>query len=371
MGARRRHSYEDYSNSDDEDYDGSQGLVRRGETQMMLREKEDVLVEKALERIRRARALGKTDVKLEPAELEALQRIGLMPRPPQNPAPVPKAAPKGKKAVAPKAKAVESKKNGKSSKSASNSPKVQAIEGRSRGRSTASNRSKSDSKDEVLVPYPSLPDDRYAYNPAYYQYARGSAPTSRPQSQARTNSGQSLRQHPQHAPPYQHPYYTSRYYSNPDMYGPRPGSNSSRNRPDPTDPDWEPRARSSSNLVPYPIDQLPSPGNGKAPRFDPQDPRFASPPTRRVVSGPSAAQLRRPQDELFLPEEESEVMQYLTNSSHEDEDAEEETGDSDESGQGVQVNVEETRGGGYAIQTRAGARGGRGGSSGAVAKKRR
>lgn len=372
---RRRRSYEDYSNSDDDEYDASTGLVRRGEHQVMLREKEDVLVERALERIRRARALGKTDVKLDPLELEALQRAGVIPRPPSNPAPVPKAAPKGKKVVQPKPKAIESRKNNKNSKSASSSSKVKAIEGRARGRSTASNRSKSDSKDskdEAVIPYPVLPDDRYAYMypPAYY--ARGSAPASRQQSQARTNSSQSLRQHPQPMPPYQHPYYQSRYYSSPDMYGPRPGSNSSRvSRPDPADPDWEPRARSSSSLVPYPLDQLPQAGSGKAPRFDPSDPRYASPPTRRIVSGPATAQYRRPQDELFIPDDEPEVMQYLTNSSHEDEDDEHdaETGDSDESGQGVQVDVEERSGSGYAIQTRAAAAKGNG--KGATAKRRR
>ena len=380
--ARRRHSYDDY-NSDDGDYDGSMGLVRRGGNQGMLRDKEDALVERALERINRARALGKTDVKLDPSEIEALQRAGVIPRPPPNPAPIPKATSKGKKAAPPKPKAVEAKKSGKSSKSASNSPKVKPIEMRSRGRSTASSRSNSESKEskkpreDAMVPYPILPDDRYAnmYPPAYY--ARNSAPGSRPQSQARTGSSGSLRQqHPHAMPPYQHPYYQSRYYSNPDVYGPRPGSNSSRaSRPDPADPDWEPQSRSTSSLVPYPLDQVAQAGPGKAPRFDPSDPRYASPPTRRIVSGPPAAHYRRPQDELFLPEEEQpEVMQYLTNSSHEDDDddedeQEDETGDSDESGQGVQVNVEETRGGGYAIQTRAATA--KGGGKGAATKKRR
>lgn len=373
--ARRRHSYDDYSNSDEDDgRQGSRGLVRRGDTQVVLREKEDVLVERALERIKRARALGKTDVKLEPSEIEALRRAGVIPRPPDSPPTLPKAVPKGKKAAPAKSKAAETKKNGK--KSSSNSPKPKAIEGRSRGRSTASNQSKSDSKEDAVVPYPMHLDDRYGYPPAYY--SRGSAPGSRQQSTARTNSSQSMRQqHHQSMPPYQHPYYQSRYYSNPDVYGPRPGSGSSRAaRPDPTDPEWEPRARSASNLVPYPLDHLPQTG-GKATRFDPSDPRFASPPTtRRIVSGPPVAQYRRPQDELFLPQsEEPEVMQYLTNSSREDDDddtnedtttSKDDDGDedSDESGQGVQVNVEERPAGGYAIQTRATTRKGTGGSSG-------
>ncbi|KAI9875465.1 MAG: hypothetical protein M1823_007471, partial [Watsoniomyces obsoletus] len=126
--ARRRRSYDDYSNSGEDEYDGSRGLVKRGSAQLILRQKEDALVERALERIERARALGKTDVKLEPSEIEALQRAGVIPRPPSNPAPVPKAAPTGKKPMQAKPKAIEAKKNGKGTKSASNSPKVKAIE---------------------------------------------------------------------------------------------------------------------------------------------------------------------------------------------------------------------------------------------------
>ena len=42
--------------------------------QIALRDKEDILVEKALQRIRRAQELGKTNVRLSKSEIEALQR---------------------------------------------------------------------------------------------------------------------------------------------------------------------------------------------------------------------------------------------------------------------------------------------------------
>jgi hypothetical protein len=157
------------------------------------------------------------------------------------------------------------------------------------------------------------------------------------------------------------------------MYGPRPGSNNSRaSRPDPADPDWEPRARSASSLVNYPLDQLPPQavsGTSRAPRFDPADPRYASPPSRRVASGPPQGVRRGRQHELFLPgEDDFDVSQYQVDSH----DEARSTSDSDESGEGVQVDVEERGpGGGYAIQTRAQAARTSGASSKAVAKRRR
>jgi len=376
-GARQRRSADtyddDFTPSDEEGYSANTGLVRREHMQVAFRKKEEQLVERALERIRRARALGKPNVKLSPAEIDALNRLEdeQVPQPrPQSVAAPPKAAPKGKKTAATKTKAIDAKKKG--SHSSSSSPKIKAIAGRTRGRSTASNRSKKDDKEEsAVVPYPALPEDRYNYPQAYY--ARASAPTSRQQSRA--NSSQSLRgPPPQPMPPYQHPYY-ARYWSNPDvMYGPRPPLDGPRQpRPDPTDPDWEPRARSSSSLVNYPLDQLPQQAGqatGKAARFDPSDPRFASPPTRRIVSGPPAAQYRRPNDERSLSEDEQpEVMQYLVSSSNDEEEQEDE--DSDDSGEGVQVNVEERPAGGYAIQTRASAATKSSGVGRAGAKKRR
>jgi PRA1 family protein 1 len=354
---------EDYSPSDDEGYEVSTGLVRRGQGQVMLREKEDALVERALERIRRARALGKTNVKLSRAEIDALERLERSQNPPPTPPipmPAPKQASKGKKAPQPKQKAIEAKKPAKNSKSASNSPKPKPKESRSRGQSVASNRSKNSAKDEV--PYPVSPDEPYGAYPQWY--GRPGGPNSL-QQEARAGSSRAYQRESMPA----YPYYNHAYNSHPDVvYGHRPGSNSSwASRPDPADPDWEPRARSASSLINYPVDQLPQQavaGTGRAPRFDPSDPRFASPPKRRVVSGPP----RGRSDELFLPDDQPDVSQYLTESTTNDEARS--TSDSDDSGQGVQVDVEERTGGSYAIQTRAAAQkritGGK-----AAAKKRR
>ncbi|KPI45970.1 uncharacterized protein AB675_780 [Cyphellophora attinorum] len=373
---RRSGKYDDDDNySDEDEYNGSRGLVRRGQMQVMLRSKEDDLVERALERIRRARALGKTNVKLTQAEIDALERSDLGPNPPRMPpmpliAPKPQAQPKSKKAVPVKQKAIEAKKKG--TKSSSNSPKPKPKGSRSRGQSAASDRSRSSAQDEALIPYPITPDD-VPQRPGYF----GRQAPNALQQEARGQYPPAMQQGP-------YSYY-AHHYSHPDvLYGNRPLSASSRGRPDPAeDQDWQPRARSTSSLVNYPIDQLPQQavaGTRRAPRFDPSDPRYASPPSRRVVSGPAQTMARRQQDEMFLLQGQPDVRQYQVDSGSNDdpisissEDDEEEE-DSDESSQGVQVNVEERGAGSYAIQTRSGTRangGGSGSSSKAVAKRRR
>lgn len=69
---RRGRDYEYSSGSTDEEDDA---VEQSGATvQLALRDKEDLLVEKALERILRAQMLGKTNVKLSQRELDALER---------------------------------------------------------------------------------------------------------------------------------------------------------------------------------------------------------------------------------------------------------------------------------------------------------
>ncbi|KPI38858.1 uncharacterized protein AB675_5959 [Cyphellophora attinorum] len=80
------------------------------EAERMVREKEaakaeDDLVERALERIRRARALGKSDVQLTQAEIDALERVDRGLNPPRLPsmplaASNPRAHPRSKRAAA-------------------------------------------------------------------------------------------------------------------------------------------------------------------------------------------------------------------------------------------------------------------------------
>ncbi|OQU95736.1 hypothetical protein CLAIMM_01912 [Cladophialophora immunda] len=371
---RRRRSGDSFGNdltpSDDEDdYDPYTGLVRRPDMQMAYREKEDMLVQRALERIARARALGKPNVKLSRAEIDALNRLELdrSQTPPQTPAAAPQIAPKSKKeAPVVKRKPVEVRKaSGRSNgKSSGGSPsKGKAADTRNRGRSSASNASPRETADNSVAAYALPPADldydrRLPYAQGYY--VAGPRQPEPLRQGSRTNSNQSLRQQQlQPMPPYQqHPYYSHRYSSNPDVLYNRHGSNSPRSsRPDPSEPDWEPRARSTSSLVNVPLDQLPYQTSvGRAPRFDPADPRFAS-PQRRVVSGPpgvphnQVGQYRRLQDELFLPDERPEVYNYLAPSDTDNQDDDDDD-DSDYVAEDEVVDVRERPGGEYAIQTR-------------------
>ena len=379
MGAgrtRRRRAKQAYDeDSDDSDlstegeYSAEPSTAYGQNMQLMLRDKEDLLVEQALERMRRARELGKTKVKLTRAQIDALQRAGRR----ESLAAPPAKAPRSKKLVQTRPRLPE-KKSSKSDRSSGNSPALKAIEPRRRGKSSTG------AREAAPLPYPVLPDEPYGvgsgalmyapqsyYGPpavpqGYYgpPAARPSRSASRPDS--RTTSAQSLRQQQSYTPPlpqYQHPYQQGRYYSNPDAYQARPPPDRAvaYPRPDPSDPNWEPRARSASSLVSYPIEryesaaysaQAPTP-----PRFDPNDPRFASPQARRVASGPpdmypsQAPVYRQPQEELFLPGNGSTAT--------------EEGGDEDsDDDAGVQVDVTERSGGEYGVQTRASASAGRG-----------
>jgi PRA1 family protein 1 len=373
--SRARPRRSDPNFEDDSDYFEDEGNDDESEArapprmQLMLKEKEDILVERALERIARARALGKTSVKLSQAEIDALERLerNQQPAAARAPLPAPKPAPKSKKAAPARTRVVEHKKSSKSDQLAGDSPKVKATEPRRRGQSSNGAR-------EEVLPYPLLPEDPYGagsgvlmhapqgyYGPPVAANRLAGGPS---QLGSLVSSFQSLRQVQQYTQPlayHQHPYFQGRYYANPDtMHMGRPSSSSSRaSRPDPSEADWEPRARSSSSLVNLPIDQLPNPAKtSRAPRFDPNDPRFASPSPRRVVSGPPATYpqqiYHRPQDELFLPNINDSPALYGTDpqqiTTSEDDDGGDD-GDG-EDGEGVQVKVVERPVNDYRIQTR-------------------
>jgi PRA1 family protein 1 len=360
----------DYSDGDDDDDDDDDD--RQGQSlQIILREKEESLVERALERIERAQTLGKTKVKLSQAEIDALDRANRMPKqhgPPRNA--------KGKKVAASRPKFQERKRS-KSDKPSSSTPPLNMAEPRRKAKSSA--------REEPRLPYPMPLGPEYGQASGAMVYAPGgyyAVPVQRPRSLSskpgtRTASSQSLRQPQQHAPSlpqYQHPYHAGRYFSNPDTsYAGLPPSNLSL-RPDPLDPNWEPRARSTSNLVPYPVDPpfYPSYPAPQPPQFQQPDPRFVIPPGPRIASGPPdmyppshLADYRRPQDEMFL---------YNSNVPVDESMAGDEEEDDDDDNQGVEIDVVERSGGTYGVQTRsraaaaAGNRG-RGGSGGIVAKR--
>jgi PRA1 family protein 1 len=337
----------DYSEDDEEEDDAYDGQGQH--MQVMLREKEDLLVERALERIRRARMMGKTNVKLSQAEVDALERAERIQKQPD-----PSRNARGKKVAAVRPR-VEERKRSRGGKPSSSTPPLKAIEPR--------RKSKSSAREEPQPPYPIMPGPDYGQAsgamiyapPGYY-----AAPAQRPRSssskaRSRTASSQSLRQQHQQTPPlpqYQHPYHAGRYFSNPDTaYAGLPPSTSSL-RSDPTDPSWEPRARSASNLVPHLLDQPPYPVyQPPPPQFDPRDPRFAALPGPRIASGPpdmyAVPQMpiyRHPQDEMFL---------YSPNSPGDGITTGDE--DDDDEDQGVEIDVLEGSGDSYGIQTRSGA----------------
>ena len=350
---QRRGSDESYSDESDEEYSGGEPSTGGpANMQLMLRQKEGYLVERALERIRRAQALGKKNVKLSQQELDALERKRHLSDRPQEP------APRGKK-VAPR-KAIEAKSTKGKSSSANTSTK--AIEPRRRGKSNATRSS------EQMPPYPTMPGESQAgamAPPNYY------GPPSRPSSSSsrtssRNPSSQSLRQQQSYPGPYQpypQPYPPGRYHAVPDPI--RPPSSSSGPRSDPTDPNWQPRARSASSLIynpsepsyyPYP----PYLGHNLPPHYDP---RMPPPPGRRIASGPPdiyssqappppAGYYRHPSSEMAMdnPDTSQAEASGETTASTDDEDDEE-----GEGSQGVQVDVEE-EGSGYNIRTRSATR---------------
>lgn len=319
-------------------------MHREGSRQSMLVEREEDLVASALERIARARALGKTNVKLNQAEIDALERFERSKAQPKTAQPPAKSSPASKKTA--KHKTIEASKPKRG-----DSPKAKAGQGRVRNRSTASNRSV---REDDLISYPVPTDPTYDFV--------GHAVDPRPPYQgsplrpggSRSSSSSNIRQMAA-GPPIFAPYYQGqRYVPMPDgPYHRRVESAQGRLRADSARS--ESRSRSNSNVKAYPLDQLPNPTQaGRAPRFDPADPRFGS-PSRRVVSGSPYGRppvSRRPSDEMFLPDE-TEVSGYMVSASSRS------SSDSDSSfhDQGVAVDVTENPGTktGYSIKTRSAA----------------
>lgn len=307
----------------------------------MVMDREEELAARALEKIARARALGKTNVKLSQAEIDALERSK---GPSKVSQPPPKALPTSKKTA--KQKTIEATK-----KKRSDSPKAKPVQGRVRNRSNASTHS---AREDDLVTYsiPGEPAYDYVGRPGDGRPGYQGSPL-RPGG-SRSNSSSNLRQFVGAAPVFAPYYQGQRYVSMPEgPYHRRAESAQTRLRAD--SGRSEPRSRSNSNLKPYPLDQFPNPTQaGRAPRFDPSDPRFGS-PSRRIVSGSPYGRppiSRQQSDEMFLPDD-AEVMGYMVS------DSSRSASDSDGSyhDHGVTVDVAEKPGSkkGYSIKTRSAA----------------
>lgn len=270
------------------------------EDQPFLTPKEEELVSRASERIARARAIGKTDVKLTQLEIDALHRLEQAKNP--NTSASSKALTAAKKG--PKAKAIEASK-----KKRSDSPRSRKLaDGRVRNSSNVSARSTRDDEELVSFKIPEEPfqreldfaQSRRTSMPAqFYQYPSHYGSPLRPGS--RTASTQSLRGMP---PLAYAPYYQNRYVSAAMAEGSyarashtAPSSRTrSHSRPEHADPDSYARSRgsSSSSYRSHVADayntasQYPRPA-----RFDIDDARYAV-PYRRVVSGPAVSNSHTP-----------------------------------------------------------------------------
>ncbi|MCJ1431723.1 hypothetical protein MMC27_001078 [Xylographa pallens] len=265
----RQGSSDDSEHSEDAvDYDLGNGSAM----QVALRDKEEVLVQRAKERIRRAQAMGKISVKLPPSELDALERQ------------LASEQAKGKK---PTLKTKSSGERRISGRGSSSQNVVTSTATRRKSRSSLAITNDRGASDPAQTAPPGLlvagPDGRPIYAPfGYYPPSPVSpyGPSSRPNS--RTGSAHSL----QHTPPLPQSQSRSqqkRYFSVPEQ---RPQASSgsrgtSSPRPLPDDPDWQPRARSTSNL-PYPSDLY------QYPTYSPPMPQMPIPypQGRRNVSGP-------------------------------------------------------------------------------------
>ncbi|KAL8706451.1 MAG: hypothetical protein Q9201_000506 [Fulgogasparrea decipioides] len=327
--SRRMHDYEDDSLSSEE----AEAVQDRsaGTMQLALRNKEDLLVEQALERIRRAQMLGKQNVRLTKPELGALER-----KRQQDEAKRARVGSGSKQAERRrssgqlKATAKESKPGKRKSIGfGSTTERIHVPDGR-----TAT-------PPGFIAPGP---DGRPMHTPiGHYVPPNNAAPSNRnSRSGSRSASSTSLQQTTPPLPSNQYWSPQPRYPSQIDYAPPSPvGRNSPVTRRLPDDPHWNPRPRSASSNQPY----LPDPQYHQ---------QYPSPPTaasnpysqgRRIVSGPSDLRypvLRRPvpvssahaaSSELSLPQLAHHGEQYR------DDSPSAEVSDDDDEDYGVQVDV--------------------------------
>ncbi len=310
----RNSSYDDlaygdtYGVSGEEDYEDLAGYAS-----VAARDADELLAQKAFDRIRRAREQGRTNVNLAREEMDALERRRLAQQPPELGVVKTSKSKSGGSSSA--AGSVRSKKKRSLSRSQAGSPVVV----RSRGPSKPTKRGSGSATDDAGPAYPANPPAPgflgYAagappiYAPIAYYPAPPPAPaaqsSSRPGSRHSSRSGSvSSRQRPstpphgQNPPPPQH-YSHPRYFSAPiDPQHPPPGyrpSTSSSARGSPTlnnDDDWparaRPRARASTGVSgPYPLDAYAYAYPAPPPHSSPTSNPHPHPQPRRHASGPA------------------------------------------------------------------------------------
>ena len=228
--------------------------------QIAIRDKEETLVHKALERIHRAQLLGKTNVKLTQAEIDALERKGQKEKSIAR-KPIPKSRTGGElrqsKVRPSSSKTVQPQASRRTSKSSLN--KYESRE----GVNPAAN-----SPVGFVV---AGPDGNPIYAPVGHHSGMPYGSSSRTGS--RSTSSHSLQQ--QSTPP----LLQTEYRGPPKRYSSVPEQQASFRappspRPLPDDPHWTPRARSATANQSYTVDSRPYPDfSTSVPQYAPQYPQ--------------------------------------------------------------------------------------------------
>ena len=342
MGRRsQRRKDSDYSDSEQSSERSDISEDGAGSTmQLALRDKEELLVQKALQRIRRAQMLGKTNVKLTQPELDALQRKGRKDQ-------ILEEQLAGKSSSS-RSRVIERRRSSGQSSSAS---KDQTSGKRKSKRYFSGYEGESSSGSRRATPPGILAPGSTgvpAFSPLGYY-----PPSTIPQGKSLGSSSRSASSHSlaRDSPPIPRSG-KQRYSSGPDApqasHKPR-SLLSSRSLPD--DPNWTPRSRSSSSATQaYPADaysyQVHSPPIPQMPAHYSQGRRIVSSPQPDLhyprIRGESHA--HPSESSLQRGEPANRVTPNIT-------DSEDDTDSDDDGDDGVQVNVV-SYGSGYGVSDR-------------------
>ncbi|KAL1881057.1 Prenylated Rab acceptor 1 [Paecilomyces lecythidis] len=321
---RQSYGYEDETeDSEGVDYnlDSDADSTVAYAVQLAMMDKEERLVDKALERIRRAQLMGKKNVRLSQEELDALERRRM--RTNDSKETQKKKSASGRPSLTEKRKD-KSKGKGKNEKPTTKGKSEKTEKRKSMPASSATER-----------PSPSDGWTRNKSVPSGYYSSPGGRPSSSSSQRPRTPSGQSARaQQPGTSPRSQLP----QRYASVSEHRPTSSRHQAFPRPLPDDPQWVPRSRRSSNAVPYPFDPA-----GYLP-YGPIDPRYSYHPRRDLGGFPDVSYRgarRSPSDDSSTSESASPSRAPTESSSEESSSSSEDDDDESEDGRnGVKVAVE-------------------------------
>lgn len=334
--SRRRQAYDNEISSESSGDDYGSDHEAGGIMQIALRDKEELLVQKALERIHRAQMLGRTNVKLTQSELDALER-------------------KRKKDDAESATKKTEMRSADRRRSSGQSRDTLGEQKSSRRKSKgyfpaydgeSSSSSRRATPPGIIFPGPAgVP----AYSPLGYYPAATTQQGGSSRSGSRSASSHGLAQTSLPLPR----AHKQRYSSGPDSAEPSPAPRSpqlSRRLPD--DPNWIPRPRSASSVS----GQSYSPDQYQA--YSPPLPQipYQFSQGRRVVSNPQPDiqyPRNRGEPQARSSEPSSRRQEHSRQFTPERGDSDEGSASDDDDGDGVQVDVI-PYGQGYGVNVRPG-----------------